>query len=94
MRTPHLVTLISLFLFTVGLRAAAPAASPTAAVNQEYRGWRDAIVLRNAAAEVIIVPSIGRVMDFRFTGETDGPFWVNEKLVGQPMPSDPWRANP
>ena len=29
-----------------------------------YHGWQDAIRLRNSVAEVVIVPSIGRIMRF------------------------------
>jgi hypothetical protein len=49
-------------------------------------------VLSNGVVEAVVVPSVGRVMQFRFAGETDGPFWENEKLAGQPMPADPWKA--
>ncbi|MDX2030891.1 MAG: hypothetical protein SF339_09500 [Blastocatellia bacterium] len=33
--------------------------------------------------EAVIVPSIGRVMQFRFRGEKSGPFWENGALVGR-----------
>jgi hypothetical protein len=71
---------------------AAQAPAPTVAAAQNHRGWTDAIVLRNAVVEVVVVPSVGRVMQFRFVGETDGPFWENDKLAGQPMPPEPWKV--
>jgi hypothetical protein len=49
-----------------------------------YHGWRDALILGNGQVEAVIVPSIGRVMQFRFAGEADGPFWENRALDGKP----------
>ena len=100
MRALRLLTLVSLTLPVAGhfaVRAlAADAATPavTVATAQNHRGWTDAIILRNALVEAVVVPSVGRVMQFRFLGEADGPFWENEKLVGKPMPANPWRGTP
>ncbi len=49
-------------------------------------GWQS-VVLNNPAAEVIVVPSIGRVMSFRLarpngTGDAT-PFWRNAALSGK-----------
>ena len=52
------------------------------ATNQSHRGWRDAVILRNGVVEAVVVPSVGRVMQFRLAGRADGPFWENEKLAG------------
>lgn len=60
--------------------------------NQSHRGWHDAVIIGNGQVEAVIVPSVGRVMQFRFAGETDGPFWENDRLAGQPMPTKPWEA--
>ena len=49
-----------------------------------YHGWEDSIWLGNGQVEAIIVPAIGRVMQFRFAGEEEGPFWENEALFGKP----------
>jgi len=57
-----------------------------------YRGWSDAIVLSNGRVEAVIVPSVGRWMQFRFAGSKDGPFWENPKLAGHSMPQKPWEA--
>jgi hypothetical protein len=85
-------TLLAFAFFSLAAHAAA-SAPITIAVAQNHRGWRDAIILRNPVVEVVIVPSIGRVMQFRFVGETDGPFWENEKLAGRPMPpKEPWKV--
>lgn len=64
----------------------------TVKTRQPHRGWGDAIVLGNGRVEAVVVPSVGRVMQFRFAGEQDGPFWENSKLAGQPMPVKPWEA--
>lgn len=50
----------------------------------EYQGWKDAIILSNGKVEVVIVPSIGRVMQFRFVGE-EGVFWENPDVAGKPV---------
>jgi hypothetical protein len=53
------------------------------AVRQEsYRGWDDSIIMDNGLVEAVIVPAIGRVMQFRFIGE-EGPFWENDSMFGQ-----------
>ncbi|HYE72472.1 MAG TPA: hypothetical protein VEF04_04040, partial [Blastocatellia bacterium] len=49
----------------------------------EYHGWKDSILISNGQVEAVIVPAIGRVMQFRFVGEEDGPFWENRTLDGQ-----------
>ncbi|MCL4178402.1 MAG: hypothetical protein KJ072_11760 [Verrucomicrobia bacterium] len=52
-------------------------------VRTNYQGWADSILVSNGRVEAIIVPAIGRVMQFRFAGENEGPFWENESLFGQ-----------
>jgi hypothetical protein len=60
-----------------------PEISPRCAVTRcAYHGWTDAVRLSNGLVEVIVVPSIGRVMQFRFAGEDAGPFWENPALAG------------
>ena len=63
----------------------APAAiAPRISVKRmTYHQWPDSLVLSNGKVEVVIVPAIGRVMQFRFTGESDGPFWENADLFGK-----------
>ena len=47
----------------------------------QWRGW-DARVLRNPVAEVVVVPGIGRVMQFRLLDgqEPSGAFWSHPAL--------------
>src|SRR5262245_11596924 len=52
-------------------------------VRTNYHGWNDAIILSNGRVEAIIVPEIGRVMQFRFVGDPEGPFWENRELYGK-----------
>jgi hypothetical protein len=51
-----------------------------------FYGWK-AIILRNRAAEVIVVPAIGRVMQFNLLDDKGnaipGPFWNNPEIGGQ-----------
>jgi hypothetical protein len=49
----------------------------------DYHGWRDALVLGNGLVEVVVVPAVGRIMQFRFVGASDGPFWMNPAPAGQ-----------
>jgi hypothetical protein len=62
-------------------------------IRTNYHGWPDSMLMSNGKVEVIIVPAVGRVMQFRFAGEADGPFWENRALDGQrPDPnSTEWR---
>jgi hypothetical protein len=62
------------------VRAAGP--DPTTVTRTTYHGWPDSIVLGNGVVEAVIVPAVGRVMQFRFAGSADGPFWENEALRG------------
>jgi len=62
------------------------AASLQAQVKVEkitWHGWADAIALKNQQAEIIIVPSIGRVMNFSLMDES--PFWNNRAMDGKPV---------
>lgn len=47
-----------------------------------YHGWNDAFVLRNSEVEAVVVPAVGRVMQFRFIGEP-GVFWENPAQLGR-----------
>ena len=50
-----------------------------------YHGWTNSILVRGGGTEVIIVPAIGRIMQFQFAGEP-GPFWENRALDGELHP--------
>ncbi|HET6408320.1 MAG TPA: DUF4380 domain-containing protein [Chthoniobacteraceae bacterium] len=48
-----------------------------------YHGWEGCLVLKNSKVEIVIVPQLGRVMQFRFAGAEDGVFWENRALDGK-----------
>ncbi len=50
--------------------------------SAQHRGWNQTLKLSNGAVEVVVVPAVGRVMQFRFVGEDD-IFWENARLAGQ-----------
>jgi hypothetical protein len=47
-----------------------------------YHGWPEAYVMNNGQVNAVIVPAIGRVMQFGFVGE-EGVFWENRALDGR-----------
>jgi hypothetical protein len=51
-------------------------------IRTNYHGWADSILVSNGRVEAIIVPAIGRVMQYRLAGEEDGPFWENRAMDG------------
>jgi hypothetical protein len=55
----------------------------TKITNDTYHGWPVAYLLNNGKVEAVIVPAIGRVMQFKFAGDADGPFWENRELDGK-----------
>jgi hypothetical protein len=57
-----------------------------------YHGWPDCCLIDNGSVEAIVVPAIGRVMQFRLSGDADGAFWENRALDGQlhPTGSSEW----
>jgi hypothetical protein len=69
---------------------ASKAKSGASVANGDFHGW-PAIVLRNRSAEVVIVPAIGRVMQFNLRdakGEgVRGPLW-NNPAIGKELKPD------
>ena len=55
--------------------------APAKISRAEYHGWKEALVLSNGLCEAIVVPAIGRVMQFHFVGENP-VFWENRALDG------------
>lgn len=67
----------------------AHAAAPAVTVEKTtFHGW-EALVLRNSAAEVTVVPAIGRIMQLALaeTGGARGPLWSHPDL-GPRLPPD------
>ena len=48
-----------------------------------YHGWPESCRISNASVEAIVVPAIGRVMQFRLKGDRNGTFWENRDLDGK-----------
>jgi hypothetical protein len=47
-----------------------------------YQGWRDSYILSNGQVEAVIVPKVGRIMQFRFK-DGEGTFWENDQVYGK-----------
>lgn len=77
-------------LLALGSVDAAPVSIQTSAT---YHGWSDAVILSNGRVEAVLVPSVGRWMQFRRAGANNGPFWENPSLAGKSMPAKPWEAS-
>jgi hypothetical protein len=73
------VTLAAL-LFTVATPAMS--APSTTFLRTNYHGWAESYLLGNGTVEAVVVPAIGRVMQFRFVDEP-GVFWENPALAGR-----------
>ncbi len=75
---------------------AAPSSTETAGAKVkvekvEFMGWKDSFRLSNGACEMVIVPSIGRVMHFGPAGG-ENLIWVDAKLAGKiaAKPDNQW----
>src|SRR5436190_16050259 len=58
------------------------AAARVTVTRTNYHGWLEAYLMSNGKVAAVIVPGIGRVMQFGFVGE-EGVFWENRALDGQ-----------
>ncbi|MCI0353116.1 MAG: DUF4380 domain-containing protein [Acidobacteriales bacterium] len=78
------VVAVWLLLLLAWSSAAAQKAQKAGVQSTTYHGWPDSLVMSNGAVEAVVVPAIGRVMQFRFAGEERGPFFENRDLDGKP----------
>lgn len=53
-----------------------------AVTRTPYRGWTDALTLENGLVEAVVVPEVGRIMQFRFVNE-EGVLWEDPALAGR-----------
>jgi len=69
----------------LGQPCALPAATPDSitVTRLRYHGWPDSILVGNGLVEAVIVPAIGRVMQYRLAGAAEGPIWENASLRGR-----------
>ena len=58
-----------------------------------YHGWSNAVSLNNGVVEAIIVPTDGRVQQFRFAGETNGVLWEDPRGWGRAPSGSGFYAN-
>ena len=73
-----------LYALTVCVRVSA---QPTIVKNVSYNGWTNAVLLTNGRLDVVVVPTLGRVMAFQLTGQPDtNVLWNNPALRGKPYP--------
>ena len=82
MKNRVIVILIVLLCFVTSVSLAQSRSAGVNITRTEYHGWKDAIVMSNGKVEAVIVPSIGRVMQFRLVGE-EGVFWENSEVAGK-----------
>lgn len=54
-----------------------------------YRGWQDCYRLTNGTVEVIVAPSLARIMHYGFAGEPN-TLWVNPATEGAPVKPGEW----
>jgi hypothetical protein len=62
----------------------------TAVWFTNYHGWSNSIVMGNGKVETAIVPAVGRLMQFRFVDQDEGPFWENAKMYGKQPAANLW----
>lgn len=63
--------------------------------RETYRGWAGAYRLSNGTVDAVVVPQIGRVMAFHFTGRPEtSPFFNNKLWLGKAAPPTPDPRNP
>ena len=74
-----------LFLRTYLPRMSASAVQTAVLALPDFRGWKDAQLVHGSGIEAVVVPSIGRIMDFRLAGESGGPFWFLPEMSGKPV---------
>jgi hypothetical protein len=47
-----------------------------------YQGWQNSYILSNPQVEAVVVPKVGRIMQFRFKGG-EPIFWENSQVYGK-----------
>ena len=78
LRTIVLVLVSSLLSFVFLPNAAAR----VTITRTNYHGWPEAYIMSNGKVAAVVIPEIGRVMQFGFVGE-EGVFWENRALDGR-----------
>ena len=71
---------VTAFYYCLGVAANIPANILVSKTN--YQGWENSWVLSNGQVEAIVVPAVGRVMQFRFKSGED-TFWEDDQMLGK-----------
>lgn len=74
-------------LFCAGIASATVWAQRVERVS--YKGWQDCYRLSNGTVEVVVVPSVARIMHYGFFGEPN-VLWVNPATEGVPVKPGEW----
>jgi hypothetical protein len=70
----------------IELDASGQVDTPVAVTRFPYHGWPGCYLISNSAVEAVVVPAIGRVMQFRLPHRPGGAIWENRALDGQLHP--------
>jgi hypothetical protein len=54
-----------------------------------YHGWQDCYRLSNGTVEVVVAPSIARIIHYGFVGEPN-TLWLNPNTLGKPVKPGEW----
>lgn len=68
-------------LLLLGLQFGTSGSAQVAVTRIDYKGWKDACMMRNRTATVIFVPQIGRIMHYGFN-DGENVLWENPELEG------------
>ena len=55
-------------------------------IHETYHGWKGCVRLTNGTVELVVVPSIARIMRYSYVGGKN-LLWENPALVGKPPPA-------
>lgn len=82
---------IGAILAAVGclLTLATGARADVTITKTEYKGWADAYRMTNGTVEIVVVPSVGRVMRYGFVGGAN-MLWENPAVAGKLIPAGQW----
>lgn len=83
MGTIRLLTLALIMTAFGSALFAQSGSTSTRIIPVDYQGWTNSYFMTNGEVEVIVVPAVARVMQFRMTGDDSGVFWINSDLLGK-----------
>ena len=81
--------IVLLYYMPVAFCLTAMAHAEVTIEKTEYKGWADAYRMSNGTVEVVVVPSVGRVMRYGFVGGAN-VLWENAAVAGKPIPVGQW----